>query len=115
MHVPFAKLCSFSESGVNLCPENEDDQPVPKTLIRLMKRAELLKINQQKRKSKPARSGATLHPSYIAPLSIAGYTYTVFGSLQTPLILQYMAACLQSPLQLEPQKVLRELERVPCL
>lgn len=40
---PFYKGTRKTETGVNLCPASGDDeQPVPKTLVRLMKRAEAL-------------------------------------------------------------------------
>ncbi|KAL5473179.1 hypothetical protein EMCRGX_G027628 [Ephydatia muelleri] len=40
---PFYKGTKKTETGVNLCPASGgDEQPVPKTLVRLMKRAEAL-------------------------------------------------------------------------
>ena len=41
---------------VDLCPENEDDQPVPKTLLRLMRRAEDI---EKKNKTKKSESAGT--------------------------------------------------------
>lgn len=40
----------------DLCPENEDDQPVPKSLIRLMKRAEDIKKTEEETKKRKKKA-----------------------------------------------------------
>lgn len=115
MHPCFISALFLLNSGINLCPVNEDDQPVPKSLIRLMKGAELLKKGQQEKRPIPAHSGAALHH---ATTTVACYTGTVIGCLQSHLIPQHMVAYPQSHLQLRPQagvQVVVELENVPCL
>ena len=44
-------VVGFHLRGVDLCPENESEQPMPKSLVRLMKRAESLEKKSRHRKS----------------------------------------------------------------